>query len=148
MLDLYHIIKMLIFFTILGLCIYIAVTVKDLKQYADKAQQIVNNIPMTMKNKINSNLKMMPGDGFKVVPGGNSQDTNTDDCETCLAGASYDPSDPSVNADPAYYFDGTCHHSQIGESPLQNTSIAVRGVNDTQYNKFTCKNPGKVILPK
>jgi hypothetical protein len=92
------------------------------------------------------NYKMQPGDGYLLGPGGNPSDTNNQDCQACLSGASSDPQD---GTDPSYYYDGSCHYSEIGSAPSIGTSIASMGFSsqgyNLDYNKYTCANPGKVV---
>jgi hypothetical protein len=101
-----------------------------------------------MNNKLSKNFRLSPGNGIFVMTGGNPndiQDINV--CCDCLNQASYDPSDPSANNDPKYYYDGVCYTSELVGSPgpLPGTTIAVNAIEKNIYHD--CYTPGIVYDP-
>lgn len=137
MLETIHYFIIVLLLVIIGLCSYITFKVKDIG--------VKKNIPVLPKlSSAIKNFKLSPGDGYKVVPGGDSKQININECNTCLQSGQYDPSDPSINSDPVYYYNGECHYSQESSAPPKGATIAVRGFQDTSLNNFTCSNPGKV----
>jgi hypothetical protein len=89
-----------------------------------------------------NNLTYMPGDQLYIIPGGNPSDfKDIQDCNKCIYGADFDPSDPSLGMDPAFYYNNTCYHSQqLGTLPDENITIAAQGIENQMC--IPCNKPG------
>lgn len=155
----------------ISLAIYFLTKKKDKKDDVPKGcniptytQQDFDKIMSSLNNNSSINYGLSPGNGIDVMAGGNPQDMLNPndkipyaDCNSCLDSAAYDPSDKSLNSDPAYYspyfiknsLNGNpCQYSEFlgNYGPPVGTTIAVKGIQNGML--FTCDKPGMVYNSK
>lgn len=120
----------------LGLCIYIAMSVKkckdDTKVIVDMAK---NDIPSAPTTK----FKMALGDGFVVGPGGDPKDLDQKECNACLSQHKDENTayfvDNNHHGDPKY----NCHYGApfLGYGPTQGQTVAT--------HQYPCHKPGRSL---
>lgn len=131
----------------LGLCIYIAMTVKKCKDDTKKVVDKINEAKKAL-NKPMKNFGYMPGNGYSVVkPAKPVSIGDVADCNTCL-----DQNGP-YGYDPIYYYkdlnnpdQNPCQAGQLGSPPCENTPIALRQLNPSvNQPNFSCETPGIAV---